>query len=156
MVPVIPGAAGKLSQWLHGWRIVFGEALLGGYLDFPVDLYDLIKHCPLACGSCSCAGNWVIERDSDVAIFSGCQNASINNMYIFAISTSVQGFKGVTSISGDLTISSSMLMSLKGLEGLTNIAGNLIIHNSDALTSLEGLDSLRTVGGSVRIERSRM
>ena len=51
-------------------------------------------------------------------------------------------------------MAASLLMSLVGRKGRKN--SSMVIRDSDALMSLEGLDSLRTVGGNVRIERSRM
>ena len=72
---------------------------------------DFDHNCPVTCGWRPCndagGGDWVIERDSDVEILSGCQTLRRCRASI-----------GVTNIGGDLTISwTNTLTSLHGLEG---------------------------------------
>ena len=60
---------------------------------------------------------------------------------------------GIETITGNLTISSAVLTSLIGLESLKTIGGDLIIENNLVLTKLSGsaLSNLETVGGTIRL-----
>jgi hypothetical protein len=57
-------------------------------------------------------------------------------------------------IIGNLSISSTLLTSLEGLECLTHIGGYLRISDNDSLTSLAGLENLKTVAANLVIVRN--
>jgi uncharacterized protein (TIGR02145 family) len=50
-------------------------------------------------------------------------------------------------INGNLTIESTSCSNLKGLDNLIHVGGNLLISNNNNLTSLSGIEKLRSVGG---------
>ena len=57
--------------------------------------------------------------------------------------TNLSGLSGLTSIGGDLSITSNpLLSSLSGLDNVTSIDGSISIYSNDALTSLSGLDNI--------------
>lgn len=61
---------------------------------------------------------------------------------------------GIETITGNLTISSAFLTSLEGLESLRTIGGNLIVRDNRVLLRLSGsaLSNLEIVGGNIVIE----
>ncbi len=63
---------------------------------------------------------------------------------------------GVETITGSLTISGSTLTSLLGLESLKSIGGSLIIYDNNQLARLSGsaLSNLQTVGGDIIIQKN--
>ena len=71
----------------------------------------------------------------------------------------MRGLDGLKTLGGKLDIWDNVGMtSLQGLEGLTIIAGSLMITSSngnDVLTSLQALDGLKTVGYDVELVGSR-
>lgn len=56
------------------------------------------------------------------------------------------------SIEGDLIISGQDILDISGLFFLTSVKGDLIIDNCPLLSSLVGLESITTIGGSLRIK----
>ncbi len=64
------------------------------------------------------------------------------------VQTSMTGLDNLTSIGGNLNLSSAPLTSLQGLNSLTHIGGNLTYYSGLA-DDLDGLESLITVDGQV-------
>ena len=58
----------------------------------------------------------------------------------------IAAIDGVTEITGDLYIEGSTLRTLEGLESLTTVGGDLEVYQCQELNSLVGLDNLTTVG----------
>ena len=54
---------------------------------------------------------------------------------------------GSSLITGNLTVSHSLLVNLRGLQGLTSVGGWVFINQNAALTSLEGLNNLASLWG---------
>jgi len=77
----------------------------------------------------------------------GCNLVCEGNYTIDDIDTAddLDALSRCKSIIGNLSISSTLLTSLEGLECLTHIGGYLRISDNDSLTSLAGLENLKTV-----------
>jgi hypothetical protein len=71
--------------------------------------------------------------------------------YIIEDDTDLHLLMGYSSITGNLNISIDETTSLEGLESLTTIGGDLIIGSIRALTDLSGLRNLSSVGGDLVI-----
>jgi hypothetical protein len=66
----------------------------------------------------------------------------------------LEALSGCKSIIGNLSISGTLLTGLEGLECLTHIGGYLRIADNDSLTSLAGLENLKTVAANLVIVRN--
>lgn len=73
-------------------------------------------------------------------------NYSVNN------SVDIEGLRGYTELTGDLTIAAGDLPNLNALSSLTVIGGDLRVAGNDALTNLSGLENLESVGGRLSLE----
>lgn len=60
-------------------------------------------------------------------------------------------FPGCTEIEGDVRIGGDNITNLNGINVLTAIGGNLWVEDNNTLTSLAGLDSLKTIDGDLGI-----
>jgi hypothetical protein len=70
--------------------------------------------------------------------------------------TSLDGLQSITSVGGSLTIGSlDKITSMAGLEGLTSVGGVLSVALSDAIESFKGLDHLAVVSGTLRVTTNR-
>ena len=63
----------------------------------------------------------------------------------------LKALSGYTSVTGSLFITDSSLSSLEGLECLIHVGGSLLISGNRSLTSLAGLGRLKSVGMNVGI-----
>jgi hypothetical protein len=63
----------------------------------------------------------------------------------------LEALSGYTSVTGTLSIYSSALTSLDGLKCLTSVGEGLYIEYNDSLTSLKGLKNLTSVGGDFEV-----
>jgi hypothetical protein len=71
--------------------------------------------------------------------------------YVIEDETDLHLLEGYSSITGDLYIFIDETASLEGLESLTTIGGNLYIDDIRSLTDLSGLRNLTSVGGGLII-----
>ena len=55
-------------------------------------------------------------------------------------------YPGCTEIEGSLTISGEDITHLDSLMGILSVASSLVVDNCDALSSLEGLNHINSVG----------
>ena len=63
----------------------------------------------------------------------------------------LEALSGCTTVTGDLSIEYSPIPSLEGLECLAHVGGSLDISINRSLTSLAGLNNLESVGGNLVI-----
>lgn len=63
---------------------------------------------------------------------------------------------GCTEIAGSLIIGNTDLPSLQGLESLESIGDELVIENNDNLTNLQGLENLTSIGGDLSIRQNNV
>ena len=64
---------------------------------------------------------------------------------------SLANLEGYTSVKGNLSIYSTRLSDLKSLVNLKSVSGDLIIGRNSSLVSLEGLNNLTEVGGTLYV-----
>jgi hypothetical protein len=74
-----------------------------------------------------------------------------NGSYVIEDDADLHLLEGYTSITGDLYIYIDETTSLEGLESIATIGGNLYIMNINSLKNLSGLDNLTSVGGNMII-----
>jgi len=88
-------------------------------------------------------GDYNINNSADLAALVGFEEIS-GNLSISGNIPNIAALDSLTTVGGNLTISNGdALTSMTGLNNVTAVGGNLVITN-DILTSLEGLNSLRT------------
>ncbi len=80
-------------------------------------------------------------------------NTVIDGDVVLASGLDLKTVEGAQTITGDLIIDSTQLTSLIGLESLTTLGGSLIVRDNQFLTRLSGsaLSNLETVGGDIEI-----
>jgi hypothetical protein len=66
------------------------------------------------------------------------------SVYLYQYAADLTAFAGVTCITGDLWMNASPLVDFTGFESLVAVGGNIGIVNNPALTSLKGLDNLKS------------
>lgn len=76
-------------------------------------------------------------------------NVSFGGYYSQGI-TNLDSLIQIDSIGGDLSIEKTFLTSLNGLDSLSSIGGHLYIYANDSLTSLNGLEHLTFLGGELQ------
>ena len=126
-------AIGNTSMEFNACRAQHFGPIVGTYyeirngeLAYPAP--PLITSCPFTLpanydvGGLHCPGDYDVAQEADFADVEGCGT-----------------------IQGDLTITAEDIASLERLSGLVEVGGDLVIESS--ATSLDGLDSLRSVGG---------
>ncbi len=115
--------------------------------------------------SCACAGGFAGEDCAyatnfcngnytyATAVGQGCTTITGDLTISSTSATDLAGLESISVIGGNLVISSnSQLTSLAGLDGLTQVSGNLTISSNGVLTSLNGLQNLDSVGGSMTVQ----
>jgi hypothetical protein len=65
-----------------------------------------------------------------------------------------EGLNSLTSLGGDLYVTSEYTVNFKGLEGLRSIGGSLVIEDASELESFVGLDNVTTIGGNLEIKHN--
>lgn len=71
-------------------------------------------------------------------------------------SADLDGLQCVTAVEGDLNIESDIVRSLDSLERLQRVEGSLTIERAGSLQSLRGLDALRRIEGDLIIGRNAL
>lgn len=106
------------------------------------------------CDGDPCSGNINIEEPSDFSALASCTTISGNLFIRCYWCVDITDLDALTAISGSLSIYQSYaLTNLDGLSSLRSIGGALAIpgNGNDALTNLDGLGALTTIGDSVII-----
>lgn len=78
-----------------------------------------------------------------------CPGGEFDGSYVVKDVASIDAFAGCTAVTGDFKIEAPSVISLAGLGGLTRVGGDLVVKNSVGLTSLDGLNSVTSVGGLI-------
>ncbi|MBU0995974.1 MAG: carboxypeptidase regulatory-like domain-containing protein [Proteobacteria bacterium] len=94
-----------------------------------------------------------VDFDIDIEVENpnpACKERVWKGDYVALTTLGVQLLSGITTVTGNLTITSTTWPDLGGLECLQHVGGNLTL-SGNALASLEGLNNLTTVGGSLTI-----
>jgi acyl-[acyl carrier protein]--UDP-N-acetylglucosamine O-acyltransferase len=87
------------------------------------------------------------DVDHFPTVFPGCSEILCNVNISGDDITNLDSLSVITSIQGNLSISSNgLLNNLSGLEGLDFIGGGLYFSRNDALNNLTGLDGLNSIG----------
>nr|NQU89681.1 T9SS type A sorting domain-containing protein [Bacteroidota bacterium] len=115
---------------------------------------DVAAHCGFTM-DCLPYGNYYFFSQQDIDEFAvqypGCSVLTGEVVIGGYDITNLEGLSIVTSIAGNLTISSNTLLSsLSGLDNLSEITGNLDINES-AILSLEGFENLTAINGNMVI-----
>jgi len=76
--------------------------------------------------------------------------------YTITSQSGLDSLSGYSEVTGNLTINdfTASIVSLNGLEGLSSVGGTLRIRNNEALTSLSGIGNVYSVGGDLVIENN--
>ena len=105
------------------------------------------------CGPiCLCSWQWVTPDYRKWEIRTNSNSATvITGDYILENDSDLQLLKGYTTVTGSLIIGPN-INSLEGLESLSTIGGGLSIKDNNALSSLSGLDNVTSVDGDLLID----
>ena len=99
-----------------------------------------------------CSGDYIIENEGDLEEIYLCDSISGDLEFDEQDWLTSIDLPCPTTVGGYLNISSNdALTSLDGLESVTTVGGALGIGHNDALTSIDGLSSLTTVGDDLDI-----
>ena len=100
----------------------------------------------------SCAGPIEVRTQADADGLAGCE-AIQGDLTIgpSSVVLDLSPLSSITRITGNLLVTDTGLTSLDGLQGLTSIGGSLSVPRNRILVSLDGLQSLTSVGGNLII-----
>jgi len=106
-------------------------------------------------GQCPPAGytaNGQAAVDNFAVLYPNCTEIS-GVLFIFGDVNNVDAFSNISSINGDLVLSSSSVnMDISGFSNLLTVSGDLTIQGNSGLNSLAGFGNLVSVGTRLRID----
>ena len=95
-------------------------------------------------------GDVYIDNSIDLAALAGYTEIT-GNLSIYGSPPTLEGLEALTSVGGNLYISSPYLTHVDHLENLTTIGGDLEIYGSNELTNLDGLTGLTEIGDDLAV-----
>jgi len=108
--------------------------------------------CNVLEGNVTIGGSDIIELNGLNGITSIGGNCQIGTLYLGTSLTTLEGLDSLNSTGGSLLIqNNSLLSNLSGLDDLDFVSGNLFLQNNSSLTELTGLDHLNSIGGTLSI-----
>lgn len=92
------------------------------------------------------------EIDDFTTDYSGCTRITGNIIIQGGDIVNLDGFIGITSIIGNVTLANNPLLPLlNGFSNLDSVGGNFFIQHNDGLLNLQDLSSLNYVGGTLDV-----
>ena len=109
----------------------------------------------MVCSGCDdedpCSGSASVFEPSDFSAIADCTSISGSLFVVCPSCTDLSELNSLTSVGHNLRIDDNdALTNLNGLSGLTSVGG-LEIGGNDALTNLNGLSNITSVGGDLEI-----